>query len=214
MTPPRKARIRDRSSRSTRKVGAMVATSTGDRARVSPCASARDRLQPGPPRRASATALGSPGSCPARWCCSGRRGSSHACRDGRDQQGVEVRPMSGRRLDGFAQLVQQPIDRLADEFQALLEHVAVIVSDRGSEVHAYGQYSGDGIAPRRLARPDRDLPGHARAGLRARRAAAGGRGGEDAATRARAPARLAPCRATTRKGGAAHRSPRSQLPTR
>jgi len=49
-------------------------------------------------------------------------------------------------LDEFESLVVDAIDRLPDEFQEVLESVAVVVSDRGAEVQAYGQYSGDGIA--------------------------------------------------------------------
>ena len=32
------------------------------------------------------------------------------------------------------------------EFQEVLASIAVVVSDRGDEVHAYGQYFGDGVA--------------------------------------------------------------------
>jgi predicted Zn-dependent protease with MMP-like domain len=49
-------------------------------------------------------------------------------------------------LDDFEQLVRRAIDGLPSEFQALLEHVAVVVSDLGHETQAYGQYSGDGVA--------------------------------------------------------------------
>lgn len=49
-------------------------------------------------------------------------------------------------LDEFESLVVDAIDRLPDEFQEVLAKVAVVVSDRGAEVHAYGQYSGDGVA--------------------------------------------------------------------
>jgi predicted Zn-dependent protease with MMP-like domain len=52
-------------------------------------------------------------------------------------------------LDEFESLVVDAIDRLPDEFQEVLEKVAVVVSDRGTEVHAYGQYFGDGIARER-----------------------------------------------------------------
>lgn len=48
--------------------------------------------------------------------------------------------------DRFEALVVDAIDALPEEFQQLLESVAVVVSDRGAEVHAYGQYSGDGVA--------------------------------------------------------------------
>ena len=51
--------------------------------------------------------------------------------------------------DPFEALVVDAIDALPDEFQRLLEKVAVIISDRGAEVHAYGQYYGDGVAHER-----------------------------------------------------------------
>jgi len=43
-------------------------------------------------------------------------------------------------------LVADAIDALPEEFQRVLEGVAVVVSDRGSEARAYGQYFGDGVA--------------------------------------------------------------------
>ncbi len=49
-------------------------------------------------------------------------------------------------LDPFETLVVDAIDRLPEEFQEVLARVAVVVSDRGAEVHAYGQYFGDGVA--------------------------------------------------------------------
>jgi predicted Zn-dependent protease with MMP-like domain len=49
-------------------------------------------------------------------------------------------------LDEFESLVADAIDSLPDEFQKVLEKVAVVVSDRGAEAHAYGQYIGDGLA--------------------------------------------------------------------
>lgn len=49
-------------------------------------------------------------------------------------------------LDEFESLVVDAIDRLPDEFQEVLAKVAVVVSDRGAEAHAYGQYFGDGLA--------------------------------------------------------------------
>jgi predicted Zn-dependent protease with MMP-like domain len=48
--------------------------------------------------------------------------------------------------DEFEVLVADAIDALPDEFQKLLEKVPVVVSDRGAEDRAYGQYFGDGIA--------------------------------------------------------------------
>jgi predicted Zn-dependent protease with MMP-like domain len=56
---------------------------------------------------------------------------------------------NARDLDEFESLVVDAIDALPDEFQKVLEKVAVIVSDRGSEVHAYGHYFGDGVAHER-----------------------------------------------------------------
>lgn len=46
----------------------------------------------------------------------------------------------------FESLVADAIDRLPDEFQEVLVRVAVVVSDLGTEVHAYGEYFGDGMA--------------------------------------------------------------------
>jgi len=54
-----------------------------------------------------------------------------------------------REPEDFEALVARAIDRLPDEFQAVLAKVAVIVSDLGSEVHAYGQYMGDGVVHER-----------------------------------------------------------------
>ena len=51
--------------------------------------------------------------------------------------------------DAFESLVADAIDRLPEEFQEVLAKVAVVVSDRGAEVHAYGQYYGDGVARER-----------------------------------------------------------------
>jgi predicted Zn-dependent protease with MMP-like domain len=42
----------------------------------------------------------------------------------------------------FEALVRSALDELPIEFQRALEHVAVVVSDRGSENHAYGMYVG------------------------------------------------------------------------
>ncbi len=49
-------------------------------------------------------------------------------------------------LAAFEALVADAIDRLPDEFQKVLESVAVIVSDLGADARAYGQYFGDGVA--------------------------------------------------------------------
>ena len=51
--------------------------------------------------------------------------------------------------DQFEALVMDAIDALPEELQGVLEKVAVVVSDRGAEMHAYGQYYGDGVAQER-----------------------------------------------------------------
>lgn len=47
--------------------------------------------------------------------------------------------------DEFEALVADAIDALPVELQKLLEGVAVVVSDLGTEHHAYGEYFGDGV---------------------------------------------------------------------
>jgi predicted Zn-dependent protease with MMP-like domain len=49
----------------------------------------------------------------------------------------------------FEELVADAIDALPEEFQRVLENVAVIISDLGTANHAYGEYFGDGIARER-----------------------------------------------------------------
>jgi predicted Zn-dependent protease with MMP-like domain len=49
-------------------------------------------------------------------------------------------------LDEFETMVVDAIDALPEEFQEVLAKIAVVVSDKGREVHAYGQYFGDGVA--------------------------------------------------------------------
>jgi predicted Zn-dependent protease with MMP-like domain len=46
----------------------------------------------------------------------------------------------------FEDLVADAIDALPEQFQRVLEKVAVVVSDLGAEHRAYGQYYGDGVA--------------------------------------------------------------------
>jgi predicted Zn-dependent protease with MMP-like domain len=53
--------------------------------------------------------------------------------------------MSGSRRyseQEFEELVSSALDELPTEFQRALEHVAIVVSDRGAENHAYGMYVG------------------------------------------------------------------------
>jgi predicted Zn-dependent protease with MMP-like domain len=52
-------------------------------------------------------------------------------------------------LDAFESLVADAIDALPEEFQRVLEDVAVVVSDLGVEHRAYGMYYGDGVARER-----------------------------------------------------------------
>ena len=47
-------------------------------------------------------------------------------------------------LDEFESLVVDAIDRLPAEFQEVLAKVAVVVSDLGTQEHAYGQTTGTG----------------------------------------------------------------------
>jgi len=46
----------------------------------------------------------------------------------------------------FESLVADAIDALPEQFQRVLENVAVVVSELGTERHAYGEYFGDGVA--------------------------------------------------------------------
>jgi predicted Zn-dependent protease with MMP-like domain len=56
-----------------------------------------------------------------------------------------------RELTDFEQLVADAIDRLPPEFAKVIEHVPVVVSDKGAAIHAYGQYYGATIARDRAA---------------------------------------------------------------
>ena len=55
-------------------------------------------------------------------------------------------PHLARDATEFELLVADAIDRLPPDFQALLEHTAVVVSRRGAEAGAYGHYFGDTVA--------------------------------------------------------------------
>ena len=53
--------------------------------------------------------------------------------------------MSGHRHyseEEFEEVVRSALDELPVEFQRALDNVAVVVSDRGGENHAYGMYVG------------------------------------------------------------------------
>jgi predicted Zn-dependent protease with MMP-like domain len=49
-------------------------------------------------------------------------------------------------VDDFESLVMDAIDALPEQFQRLLERVAVVISDLGEQHDAYGHYFGDGVA--------------------------------------------------------------------
>jgi predicted Zn-dependent protease with MMP-like domain len=51
-----------------------------------------------------------------------------------------------RQMDDFESLLADAIDALPEQFQQVLERVPVIVSELGTEQHAYGEYFGDGVA--------------------------------------------------------------------
>jgi len=53
------------------------------------------------------------------------------------------RPELARDATEFELLVAQAIDNLPDEFRRLLDDTAVVISQRGAEVGAYGHYFGD-----------------------------------------------------------------------
>ena len=46
---------------------------------------------------------------------------------------------SEQEFEGF---VRSALDELPNEFQSALQSVAIVVSDRGAEHHAYGEYVG------------------------------------------------------------------------
>jgi predicted Zn-dependent protease with MMP-like domain len=50
----------------------------------------------------------------------------------------------GGQMDEFEGLVADAIDALPEQLLEVLEDVAVVVSDLGTEHHAYGEYFGDG----------------------------------------------------------------------
>ena len=55
--------------------------------------------------------------------------------------------------DEFERMVAEAVDRLPDEFRALLDRTPVVISSRGREARAYGLYHGDTVA--RDNHPDR-----------------------------------------------------------
>jgi predicted Zn-dependent protease with MMP-like domain len=62
-------------------------------------------------------------------------------------------PPSDQPPSEFDELVMEALDDLPEPFREVLEHTPVIVSSRGHEEHAYGQYVGGTVA--RDTYPDR-----------------------------------------------------------
>jgi predicted Zn-dependent protease with MMP-like domain len=56
------------------------------------------------------------------------------------------RPELAHEATEFELLVANAIDNLPDEFRRLLDDTAVVISQRGAEVGAYGHYFGDTVA--------------------------------------------------------------------
>ena len=51
-----------------------------------------------------------------------------------------------RRPEDFEELVREALDDLPDLLRKALDHVAVVISDKGSRHRAYGLYQGDTVA--------------------------------------------------------------------
>ena len=51
-----------------------------------------------------------------------------------------------RRPEDFEELVREALDDLPDLLRKALDHVAVVISDKGRRHKAYGLYQGDGVA--------------------------------------------------------------------
>jgi predicted Zn-dependent protease with MMP-like domain len=68
-------------------------------------------------------------------------------------EALAAMPPSDHPPSEFDELVMEALDELPEPFRELLDHTPVIVSRRGHEEHAYGQYIGGTIA--RDSYPDR-----------------------------------------------------------
>jgi predicted Zn-dependent protease with MMP-like domain len=66
---------------------------------------------------------------------------------------VEFIALDPRNPDDFEELVREALDDLPDLLLRALEHVAVVISDKGRRHRAYGLYQGDTVA--RDDHPDR-----------------------------------------------------------
>ena len=66
---------------------------------------------------------------------------------------TEFMSLDPRNPDDFEELVREALDDLPDLLLRALEHVPVVISDKGRRHRAYGLYQGDGVA--RDDHPDR-----------------------------------------------------------
>jgi predicted Zn-dependent protease with MMP-like domain len=87
--------------------------------------------------RSEAGSLGAPGSIVAQIVCIVSAVSTDA-RQGHGSMSQQAQYSEQK----FEELVRAALDELPVEFQHALEHVAIVVSDRGAENHAYGMYVG------------------------------------------------------------------------
>jgi predicted Zn-dependent protease with MMP-like domain len=58
----------------------------------------------------------------------------------------EFLTLDPRRPEDFEELVREALDDLPDLLHKALDHVAVVISDKGRRARAYGLYQGDGVA--------------------------------------------------------------------
>jgi len=78
-----------------------------------------------------------------------RLAAERSWRDGEHQASADQHddePLDVSEDGDFKALVRSAIDELPLEFHRALEHVAVVVSDGGSDRRAYGLYQGDTVA--------------------------------------------------------------------
>jgi len=59
---------------------------------------------------------------------------------------IEFMELDPRDPEDFEALVREALDDLPDLLLRALDHVAVVISDKGRRHHAYGLYIGDGVA--------------------------------------------------------------------
>ncbi len=59
---------------------------------------------------------------------------------------AEFMTLDPRRPEDFEELVREALDNLPDLLRKALDHVAVVISDKGRRHRAYGLYQGDTVA--------------------------------------------------------------------